>query len=154
MFDIFVYLFENYVHARACPGADQLARKLAAVGFEDDEISEALDWLHDLRQISTQPLIAAPSAASLRIYSQEEQAQLDIECRSFISFLENAEMLDPATRELIIERAMALDGFRLSLHRFKVIVLMVLWQQECLDDTLMLDELLSDEDDVFLMPLH
>ena len=30
MFDILVYLFENYVHADACPEPAQLARKLTA----------------------------------------------------------------------------------------------------------------------------
>ena len=38
MFDILVYLFENYVHADACPEPAQLARKLSAAGFEEEEI--------------------------------------------------------------------------------------------------------------------
>ena len=50
MFDILVYLFENYVHADACPEPAQLARKLTAAGFEEDEIAEALEWLSGLRQ--------------------------------------------------------------------------------------------------------
>ena len=49
MFDILVYLFETYVHAGACPESDQLARKLSAAGFEEEEISEALSWLDGLR---------------------------------------------------------------------------------------------------------
>ena len=52
MFDILVYLFENYVHADACPEPAQLARKLTAAGFEEEEIAEALDWLSGLRQLS------------------------------------------------------------------------------------------------------
>ena len=42
MFDILVYLFETYYTPQACPKADVLAHKLAAVGFEDEEINEAL----------------------------------------------------------------------------------------------------------------
>lgn len=146
MFDILVYLFENYVHVRACPEGDQLARKLSAAGFEDEEISEALAWLEGLRQEPALPVIA-PQAGSVRIYASEEQGRLDSECRGFLSFLEDAGVLDPLTREMIIERAMALPDHRLTRSRLKVIVLMVLWRQEESIDTLILDELLTEEDE-------
>ena len=48
MFDVLVYLYENYWRPDACPEHDQLARKLSAVGFESDEIEEALTWLDGL----------------------------------------------------------------------------------------------------------
>lgn len=148
MFDILVYLFENYVHAAACPESDLLARKLSAAGFEHEDISEALEWLNGLRETAgTSVVHASPSAESVRIYPTEEAACLDTQCRGFLAFLESAGVLDAATRELIIDRALALDGFHLNLHRFKVIVLMVLWQQDYPLDTLILDELLVDEDD-------
>ncbi|MCK0510101.1 DUF494 family protein [Aromatoleum buckelii] len=145
MFDILVYLFENYLHAAACPESEQLARKLSAAGFEEDEITEALDWLSGLRAVAVSPLARVPQPDSIRLYAAEEQAKLDASCRGFLAFLENAGALDPQTRELIIERTMALGGFNLNLHRFKVIVLMVLWQQEQPLDSLILDELLTDE---------
>ena len=52
MFDILVYLFESYIHADACPEPDQLTRKLSAAGFEQEEISEALEWLAGLRRVA------------------------------------------------------------------------------------------------------
>ena len=48
MFDVLVYLYENYWRPDACPDHDQLTRKLSAVGFESDEIQEALRWLDGL----------------------------------------------------------------------------------------------------------
>jgi Smg protein len=33
MFDILVYLFENYYTPEACPSAEVLAKRLAAAGF-------------------------------------------------------------------------------------------------------------------------
>ncbi|ENO91045.1 hypothetical protein C662_18328 [Thauera sp. 28] len=148
MFDILVYLFESYIHADACPESDLLARKLSAAGFDQDEISEALDWLAGLRRVACDihPGIA-PSSGSVRIYTDEEQKQLDARCRGFLSLLESAGVLGAAHRELIIERAMALNDFTISLNRLKVIVLMVLWQQEEPIDTLMVDELLTEEED-------
>lgn len=154
MFDILVYLFESYIHAGACPESDQLARKLSAAGFEDEEISDALEWLSGLRRVArdVHPGIA-PSDDSVRIYADVECAHLSAECRGFLSFLESAGALDAANRELIIERAMALDDFAITLDRLKVIVLMVLWQQEQPMDTLIVDELLNEEADYDYQPL-
>ena len=39
MFDILVYLFENYYTPEACPSAEVLAKRLAAAGF--DPVAEA-----------------------------------------------------------------------------------------------------------------
>lgn len=154
MFDILVYLFESYIHADACPESDQLARKLAAAGFEDEEISEALEWLAGLRRVAReiQPGIA-PSEDSIRLYSDDECLRLSPECRGFLAFLGGSGVLDAASRELIIERAMALEGFNITLERLKVIVLMVLWQQEQPMDTLVVDELLNDDDEDGFQPV-
>ena len=149
MFDILVYLFENYVHADACPESDQLARKLSAVGFEEDEIHEALEWFSGLRQVSAQRPTLCPESTACRFYAEPELARIDVDCRGFLLFLENAGLVSAVSRELIIERAMALSEATLTLNRFKVIVLMVLWQQDAPMDSLILDELLAgdDEDD-------
>jgi Smg protein len=147
MFDILVYLFENYVHADACPEADQLARKLSAVGFEEEEIHEALEWLHGLRQVSSQRPEIRPESTSTRLYAESELARIDVDCRGFLAFLENAGLVKAVSRELIIERAMALSDAALTLNRFKVIVLMVLWQQDAPMDSLILDELLTEDDE-------
>ena len=76
MFDILVYLFESYIHADACPESDLLARKLSAAGFEEEEISEALEWLAGLRRVAREihPGVA-PDARSVRIYTEYEQTQ-------------------------------------------------------------------------------
>ena len=154
MFDILVYLFESYIHANACPESEQLARKLAAAGFEDEEISEALEWLEGLRRVTRElrPGIA-PADDSVRLYSDDECLRLSTECRGFLAFLGSSGVLDAASRELIVERAMALEGFAITLERLKVIVLMVLWQQEHPMDTLIVDELLNDDGEAGFQPV-
>ncbi len=151
MFDILVYLFENYSHTEACPDSDQLALKLSAAGFDNDEIHEALEWLDGLQQLGgiSRPRIAADSM-STRCYCDDELAKLDVECRGFIAFLENADVLSPLTREMIIERAMALSEFAVPLSKMKIIVLMVLWAQHQTMDTLILEELLSGDSARFI----
>ncbi|MBV6476409.1 MAG: Protein Smg [Rhodocyclaceae bacterium] len=151
MFDILVYLFENFFHADAYPEPEQLALKLSAAGFEDEEISEALQWLDGLQEAGGDSLPAiAVDNDSLRCYAAEETARLDTDCRGFIAFLESAGVLNPLTRELIIERAMALSEHLVPLSRLKIIVLMVLWQQHQAMDSLILEELLSGNDARYL----
>jgi len=147
MFDIFVYLFENYFHAEARPEPRQLARKLSAAGFEEEDISAALEWLSGLERVAGpgRPLIAADNR-STRCYAGAEAAKLSAECRGFLYFLESAGVLNAPMREIIIERAMALRGGSVALAKLKVIVLMVLWSQQQTLDTLILEELLSEEE--------
>ena len=148
MFDILVYLFENYVHADACPEPAQLARKLTAAGFEEEEIAEALDWLSGLRQLSDgEGPAQCARPGSLRIYADDELIRLGVECRGFLLFLENAGILDAECREMIVERALALGETEIELDNLKVIVLMVLWQQDRPINGLILDELLNESDE-------
>jgi Smg protein len=48
MFEVLVFVYENYWRGDACPELEQLGRKLSAHGFEADEINEALVWLDGL----------------------------------------------------------------------------------------------------------
>jgi Smg protein len=148
MFDVLVYLFESYVHADTCPETNELALTLANAGFGNEEISEALDWLSGLTRISGSALPhCTPGKDSFRAYANVEIGHLNPECRGFIAFLENSGVLDASMRELVIERAMVLDDFNITLTRLKVIVLMVLWRQAQPVDGLVIGELLVDSED-------
>jgi Smg protein len=145
MLDVLVYLFENYYHSDCYPDHDTLTRKLHAAGFENDEIHEALDWLKGLANWQETAFPEAlEGSLSLRAYSGDEQAKLSTEARGFLAFLESARVLSPLLRELIIERAMALESDHVGLEKFKVIVLIVLWTRRGSVDALILDELLPD----------
>jgi Smg protein len=148
MFDILVFLFENYL-PEACPEPEALARKLSAAGFGEDDISAALDWLSGLPPIDVRATaaIASGSHDALRIYDEEEIAKLSTEARGFLVFLEHAGGLDTALRETVVERAMALPETTVSLGKIKIIVLMVMWRREQALDTLLLEELLAEDDD-------
>jgi len=150
MYDILVYLFENYYTPQACPRAEILASKLAAAGFEHEDIDDALNWLRDLASTTERclPLAIARDAGrhAARVYTDEEYAALGTEAIGFISFLENSGSLPPALREILIEAAQAADHSPLSLAEIKVLALMVLWSQEAEVDHLVFEELLADDD--------
>jgi Smg protein len=148
MFDILVYLFQNYYTPQACPDADVLAHKLAAAGFEHEDIDEALGWLYGLAQTTEQcvQLAQAPRSQSVRIYTEHEYQTLGTQAIGFISFLESSGVLPPALREILIERAEAADETPIPLEKLKIITLMVLWSQEVEVDHLVLEELLTHDD--------
>jgi Smg protein len=145
MFDVLVYLFENFYQAEGRPDHETLARKLHAAGFENDDIHDALDWLNGLATpYDAGRLEYLDMRPTFRGYNTQETAKLTTESRGFLAFLESARILAPRLRELIIERAMALPEEVVGLDKFKVIVLMVLWTQRGSVDALVLDELLPD----------
>jgi len=146
MFDVLVYLYENYWRPDACPEHAQLARKLTAVGFESDEIEEALTWLAGLSS-AAKSYVGEQAAHSLRVYSAAEHEHLGEDCIGFVSFLESAGVLPPPMREMVLDRAAAIPGGPVDLEDLKIIVLMVFWSLDEEPDALILDELFVDEAD-------
>jgi Smg protein len=155
MFEVLVFVYENYWRGEACPEFQQLERKLSAHGFEADEIHDALVWLDGLTlaaqntQLPTPELEPVPAASpqaatSMRIYSVAEQDHLGAECLGFITFLESADVLPAPMREIVVDRAMATPGGPVSLDELKIIVLMVYWSFGEEPDALVLDELCDD----------
>ena len=146
MFDVLVYLYENYWRPDACPDPQLLSRKLSAVGFESEEISEALNWLDGLAATAdTTP--GEPAAHSMRVYTADETDLLGESSIGFITFLESAGVLKPMLREMVIERATAVGERPLSLEDLKIIVLMVFWSLGEEPDALILDELFVASED-------
>ena len=145
MFEVLVYLYENYYRPDACPDAGTLAKKLSAAGFEGDEINNALSWLSGLATVTqTTVPVAYAESSSFRVYVDQEYERLGAESIGFLSFLESAGVLNPLLREVVIERALATDQRPVSLESLKVIVLMVFWSQGEEPDALILEELLED----------
>jgi Smg protein len=142
MYDILVYLFENCQQAELAYDRERVAKKLSAAGFEDSDISEALHWLAGVLRAPHAVREPLPDArASFRAYAPRELAKLDAECRGFLLTLEHSGILSAATRELVLERALAASGDTLSLEQVKLVVLMVLWNQQTPTSRLVAEDL-------------
>ena len=161
MFEVLVFVYENYWRGDACPQQQHLQRKLTAVGFENEEIEQALVWLGALGQATRETRLAASDAiataaprgaqqplqqslGSMRIYSVQEQNVLGPQCLGFISFLECAGVLPAHMREVVVDRALASNADPLTLDDLKIIVLMVYWSYGEEPDALVLDELCDE----------
>ncbi len=148
MFDVLVYLYENYGAFEACPDATALGRSLADAGFDDDEIRDALSWLQGLARIVQDGRLEALEASrGTRIYTAPEVERLGNAALGFLIYLDRAAQLTARQREIVIERALASCDAPLSLAAMKIIVLMVLWSHSADVDLLLLEELLDDGDD-------
>ena len=145
MFDVLVYLYEHYWRSDACPDSDMLTRKLSAVGFEAEEIRDALAWLDGLSEAAQHAGIG-PSMDSIRVYSAQELEQVGPEALGFLQFLESAGVLSAPMREVVLDRAMVAPRGPISLDDLKVIVLMVFWSRGEEPDALILDELFADDE--------
>ncbi|MBK8182164.1 MAG: DUF494 domain-containing protein [Candidatus Competibacteraceae bacterium] len=139
--DVLMYLFQNYMddHPDPDPDRESIQSELLAAGFRSREVQQAFEWLDSLADRQAISLSVNPS--SYRIYVQPELAKLDVECRGFLLFLEQGGILGSETRELVIDRVMALQADDIGLQQLKWIILMVLFNQPgqeeayaCLED--------------------
>ena len=141
MYDVLVYLFENCQQAEVSDDRERVARKLSAAGFEDSDISEALHWLAGVGRAPRAIAVLPDARTSFRAFAPRELAKLDAECRGFLITLEQSGILTPQTREIVLERALAASGHTLSLEQLKLIVLMVLWNQQTPTSQLLAEDL-------------
>ena len=128
--DVLMYLCNRYLDddIEADSDEDDLHDELVQAGFPGQEISRALDWLESLSTQTEMPAML-PGAEVSRVYTAEEAERLNVECRGFLLFLEQVGAIDGPTREIVIERVMALGSEEIELEQLKWVVLMVMFNQ-------------------------
>jgi len=146
MFEILMYLFESYFDAGSYPEPEKLSRKLSAAGFEEEEISDALTWLSALQQQDSDSYPANLTHTGHRHFAELEIHLISQEARQFLIFAEQQHLISVVEREMIIDRAIALQHENLAVDKLKLIMLMVLWNRHQDLDPLLIEELLT--------PLH
>lgn len=159
MFEVLAFVYENYWGGDSCPELPALQRKLNAVGFDDQEIQQALLWLEELKSATRRLHAQYPATASpephaqakpdtasavpraMRVFTASEQARLGLAGWGFLTFLASIGVLPHERLELVMDRTLAATGDPISLDDLKLIVLMVFWSLGEEPDALVLDEL-------------
>jgi len=159
MFEVLAFVYENYWGGDACPELPTLQRKLTAVGFDSQQVLDALVWLEDLKAAtngqgnstatSAITRAATPTAqpvltkrvTSMRVFTPAEQERLGDRGWALMIFLDSLGALHGTMLELVLDRVMATPGQPVSLEDLKLIVLMVYWSLGHEPDALLLDEL-------------
>ena len=128
IFDVLMYLFDNYMDedSENPPDNDLVKTELLAAGFVDNDVIRAFDGLESLA--SEDINVTPQSSSSFRIFSPFEKERLDVESQDLMMTLERTGILNSINRELILDRAIALEEV-LSLEKLKWIVLIVLLNQ-------------------------
>ena len=130
--DVLMFLFERYLgdeelneSSRVTDERDSIQLRLEEMGFRNHEINQAFDWLEGLAELQHDNQLIPLKKTSTRIYSEEEKKLISLESIGFLNFLEQTNILTPVTRELILDRVVAL-GHPLDAEQLKWIIMIVL----------------------------
>jgi len=128
MVDVLIYLYETYGNGESRFPSDQnaLEDELIQAGFTPIEIRQALQWLDGLVDGFDTSQYHPHTGGSMRVYNELECVKLDREARGLLLFLEQNGVLDPVSRELVVDRLLAIDRPDVSPDDIKWVVLLVL----------------------------
>lgn len=133
--DVLMYLFENIItdDNPVFPEHEHMFDRLEDMGFPQHEILLAFDWLEDLAEIHAEQLDTDQqqlviNTSSIRVFSELERLLLGEDCISFLLHLEQSQVITPVSREIILDRVIALD-VELELEQLKWIIMIVLYSQ-------------------------
>lgn len=127
--DVLMFLFENYQDTELHDAENQetLRDELTSAGFPVDEVNHAFAWLDGLEEQRRTPSQNG-SLGAIRVFAPQEMAKLSTECRGFLLYLEQLNILNPESRELVIERLLTLES-DIDLERVKWVCLLVMVNQ-------------------------
>lgn len=127
--DVLTYMFESYFYEEADTmfNRDTLLEELVEVGFEHQNVEKAFDWLADLPNSYEEFKLTSPEQSSIRLYDQRENKKIDLNCQGYLFSLEQMGILNSASRELVIDRVMALETDEISIEQLRWICLIVLY---------------------------
>jgi Smg protein len=139
MLEVLMYLFDNYIVDGLNnfePSQDEIAKELAGAGFQSEEISKAFVWLEDLLEISQQADQAnvVQSNLSIRIYTAQENEKLGSAGQQLLDRLVNLGVLNQFSREMVVDRVMALESMDVNIDHVRWVSLMVLSNQPGFDE--------------------
>ena len=148
MFELLIYMFENYLSSQNKLDFNNMSLELEAAGFDNDEIKDAFDWFTQLKVMSDKvPLkLKNRSKPKLRIYTAKEKEKVSSDALGFLIFLEQAQVLNDFEREIIIDRSMALNQNFISIDEIRWIVMMTLWNNGKENDYLFVEDALYQKE--------
>jgi Smg protein len=133
---VLIYVYDHYMLADPAdvPERRHMLADLQRRGFSVTEVVHAMDWLSALVGESQNPVSpgaadAEPESGGLRVFADGELSRLSADCRAFLLLLDRQRVLTTRQRELVIERALALDVEEIDVEQLKWVVLLVLSAQ-------------------------
>ena len=131
---VLIYVYDHYMLADPAdvPERHRMLEDLQRRGFSVSEVVHAMEWLSALvgdQRASPGPTDAQSAREALRVFDDGELSRLSADSRAFLMLLDRQHVLSPQQRELVIERALALDVDEVEVEQLKWVVLLVLSSQ-------------------------
>jgi Smg protein len=149
MFEVLVFMFENYFANHTLPDLNSLSndeimeQELSAAGFEQGDILGAFDWFQQMKfMLSASDQAYCHHATSLRVFTEAELNKITTESLGLIIFLQQANVINDMERDLIIDRAMALKQVEVKIEETRWITMMALWNKGREKDYLFVEDAL------------
>jgi len=127
--ELLLYLFENYIYENEGFDEQSIKKGLSSAGFDSSTISNAFSWLEDLQKDVDYYQNMEIDPNSFRVFTESECLKIDVECRDFIYYLINSDILDNVQREILINAIMKLETSHFDVDDLQWLVLMVLFSQ-------------------------
>ena len=130
--DVLMFLFEHYMDedTEVNPDKQELLDELTQAGFATVDINKAFSWLEGLSDLQESKLEQnGQNIKSVRIFTEQEKKKFSKDSIGFLIFLDNIGAFDENIREMIIDRAMALESPEIDLEDLKWVMLLVLFNQ-------------------------
>lgn len=128
MFEVLVFMFENYIAHHTLPDNYIMTQELSAAGFKQSDIDGAVDWFHEMKtRVIEPPSMYAHQHTSMRQFTEVEQKKISLESLSFVIFLQQANVINDVERDLILDRAMALKQEQIKIEEMRWITMIALW---------------------------
>ncbi|MDQ2993652.1 MAG: DUF494 domain-containing protein [Pseudomonadota bacterium] len=131
LFEVLMYLFENHIRHGEGKRVTQesLYVELSEEGFNPETIDMAFAWLDGFAGLQITEGLDEDKleiSTGFRVFSTEEYYHLGSDICSLLYKLEVLNVLNPVTREQIINRLLSMDTSELETQQVKWLVLMVL----------------------------
>jgi Smg protein len=131
---VLIYVYDHYMLADPAevPERHRMLADLQKRGFSVSEVVQAMEWLSALvgDHLATPGSVEPERGrAGLRVFADGELSRLSPESRAFLMQLDRQHVLTPHQRELVIDRALALDVDEVDVEQLKWVVLLVLSSQ-------------------------
>ncbi|HQT82239.1 MAG: hypothetical protein B7Z60_08565 [Ferrovum sp. 37-45-19] len=146
MVDILIFVYENFFDSGIYPSNSTLQTRLFAAGFNEKEVNLTLDWFDHLDKLSVAAETNQELNTTIRCLHAQEQEKISASIWGFLLFLEQNNIISPSQREWVLSSIMSLDINEIDLERVKLITLMILWRQGQSSETLLLEELLHENE--------
>lgn len=132
LFSLLLYVFENYPQLDEIDDNkhQEITDEMLKAGFEKTDVERVLNWFRHLNH--QRELLSNSSlkhqVSSHRVFARRERDCLTPEARSRLLELQQKGYIDTVTRELVLDRLIALDEPMLDASEIDWLVLVIMFQ--------------------------